>query len=91
MKYARSNINIHVLSNCISGNLVIRYPEGKITCIIIIDKEGLFIAFNTRKKDEFSYFSSQKISRNRFKRVMEPLDYQAGIFILCIENVDINC
>lgn len=57
--------------------------------IKIIDKEGVFMAFKTRKKEDFSYSSPQEMYQdNKFKKIMGPLDYQAAMLNLYIENAD---
>ena len=57
--------------------------------IKIIDREGVFMAFKTRKKEDFSYSSPQEMYQdNKFKKIMGPLDYQAAMLNLYIENAD---
>ena len=57
--------------------------------IKIIDKEGVFMAFKTRKKEDFSYSSPQEMYQdNKLKKIMGPLDYQAAMLNLYIENAD---
>ena len=52
-------------------------------------KEGVFMAFKTRKKEEFSYSSPQEMYQdNKLKKIMGPLDYQAAMLDLYIKNVD---
>lgn len=47
------------------------------------------MAFKTRKKDEFSYSSPQDMYQdNKLKKIMGPLDYQAAMLNLYIENAD---
>jgi replicative superfamily II helicase len=47
------------------------------------------MAFKTRKKEEFSYSSPQEMYQdNKFKKIMGPLDYQAAMLNLYIENAD---
>lgn len=54
-----------------------------------INEEGVFMAFKTRKKEDFSYFSPQEMYQdNKFKKIMGPLDYQAAMLNLYIENAD---
>ena len=52
-------------------------------------KEGVFMAFKTRKKEEFSYSSPQEMYQdNKLKKIMGPLDYQAAMLDLYIQNAD---
>lgn len=47
------------------------------------------MAFKIRKKDEFSYSSPQEMYQdNKLKRIMGPLDYQAAMLDLYMENFD---
>lgn len=56
---------------------------------ILIIKEGVSMAFKIRKKEEFSYSSPQEMYQdNKLKKIMGPLDYQAAMLNLYIENID---
>ena len=47
------------------------------------------MAFKTRKKEEFSYSSPQEMYQdNKLKKIMGPLDYQAAMLDLYIQNAD---
>lgn len=47
------------------------------------------MAFKIRKKEEFLYSSPQEMYQdNKFKKIMGPLDYQASMLNLYLENVD---
>ncbi len=47
------------------------------------------MAFKTRKKEVFLYSSPQEMYQdNKLKKIMGPLDYQAAMLDLYIQNVD---
>lgn len=51
--------------------------------------EGGFMAFKTRKKEEFSYSSPQEMYQdNKLKKIMGPIDYQAAMLDLYIQYAD---
>lgn len=59
------------------------------TVFDMVKKEGVFMAFKIRKKEEFSYSSPQEMYQdNKLKKIMGPLDYQAAMLDLYIENLD---
>ena len=51
------------------------------------EREGVLMAFKTRKKEEFLYSSPQEMYQdNKLKKIMGPLDYQAAMLNLYIKN-----
>lgn len=47
------------------------------------------MAFKIRKKEDFSYSSPQEMYQdNKFKKIMGPLDYQASMLNLYVENMN---
>lgn len=47
------------------------------------------MAFKIRKKEDFSYSSPQEMYQdNKLKKIMGPLDYQAGMLDLYMNNID---
>ena len=53
------------------------------------EREGVLMAFKTRKKEEFLYSSPQEMYQdNKLKKIMGPLDYQAAMLNLYIKNMD---